>query len=194
MKIAIIGAGGFARELASYIDGETLFFVDDRPRDPEKNIYHISEIKIEEFEVLVAIGDSKTRSEIVARLPDGIKFHTFIHKSAYVGSDVKLGEGSIVCPGAVLTTNITTGKHAQIHASSVVGHDTSLGDFVTVSPGACVSGANMISSRVYLGTNSTTKQGVSICSDVVVGLNAGVVKDILKAGVYVATPARKINE
>ena len=52
----------------------------------------------------------------------------------------------------------------------------------------------MISSRVYLGTNSTTKQGVSICSDVVVGLNAGVVKDILKAGVYVATPARKINE
>ena len=27
LKIAIIGAGGFARELASYIDGETLFLL-----------------------------------------------------------------------------------------------------------------------------------------------------------------------
>ena len=191
MKIAIVGAGGFAREVASYLDCEVQFYVDDQFSNPSLNIRPLSSLNVKEDKVLIAIGDSKLRSDILTRIPPSAKFHTFIHDRAYVGSDVVLGEGAIVCPGAVITTNVKLGAHAQMHVNSIVGHDCVIGDFATISPGAVISGNNKIEDRVYFGSNSSSKQGIEITSDVTVGLNAGVVSDLAEAGVYVGTPAKK---
>ena len=62
--------------------------------------------------------------------------------------------------------------------------------FCDYFPGAVISGNNKIEDRVYFGSNSSSKQGIEITSDVTVGLNAGVVSDLAEAGVYVGTPAK----
>ncbi len=193
MKVAIVGAGGFAREVSSYLDCEVQFYVDDQFAQPSLNIQQLSSLDVEEYKVLIAIGDSKLRSDILTRIPSGAVFHSLIHERAYVGSNVILGEGAIVCPGAVITTNVKVGAHAQMHVNSIVGHDCEIGEFATISPGAVISGTNKIEDRVYFGSNSTSKQGIKITSDVVVGLNAGVVSDIGEPGVYVGTPAKKLK-
>lgn len=46
---------------------------------------------------------------------------------------------------------------------------------------------------VYVGTNSSIKEKISIHSLVTIGLNSGVVKDINEAGVYVGVPVKKLN-
>ena len=48
-----------------------------------------------------------------------------------------------------------------------------------------------IGNRVYFGTRSCVKQKITICDDVIVGMNAGVVNNITESGVYVGTPAIK---
>ncbi len=104
-----------------------------------------------------------------------------------------IGEGSIICPGCILTTNINLGKHAQLNLQTTIGHDSVVGEYFTTAPGAKISGGCRVGDRVYVGTNASLKEKVSICSDVVIGLNAGVVKNIDVSGIYVGTPAKKIS-
>jgi serine acetyltransferase len=47
--------------------------------------------------------------------------------------------------------------------------------------------------KVYLGTNASIREGIHVCGDVTIGMNAAVVKNIYDAGVYAGVPAKKIR-
>ena len=196
MKKAIIGAGGFGREVKALLldnnPNEIIdFFVDDLYVDEFTN--PISSLDFNEYEVIVAIGDPNARMRIINTLPEETRYFTAIHKSVQVldPSTIKIGEGSIICANTILTTNINIGKHAHLNLATTIGHDTNVGHFFTTAPGAKISGNCMIGDRVYVGTNASIKEKLIIYSDVTIGLNAGVVKNILEPGVYVGVPARK---
>lgn len=195
MRKAIIGAGGFAREVKAHLDDVVDFFVDDEYWDPSiSDFFPLSKFNHETHEVLIAIGDSNARLNIVQRLPPGTKFFSFIHPSALIlDNNIEIGEGSIVCAGCILTTNISIGKHAHLNLQTTIGHDTRIGDYFTSAPGVKISGNCLIGDGVYFGTNSCTKQRIRICSGATIGLNAGVVNNITEPGIYVGTPAIKIK-
>ena len=50
-----------------------------------------------------------------------------------------------------------------------------------------------IGDNVYLGTNSSIREKLSISSNTLIGLNGGVVKNITEGGIYVGTPCKKIK-
>jgi UDP-3-O-[3-hydroxymyristoyl] glucosamine N-acyltransferase len=60
-------------------------------------------------------------------------------------------------------------------------------------PGVIVSGNVTIQDLVYVGTNSSIREKITICDNVIIGMNSGVVKDINKSGTYVGTPLIKIK-
>lgn len=196
MKKAIIGAGGFGREVKALLldnnPNEVIdFFVDDLYVDEFTN--PISSLDVNEYEVVVAIGDPAARTKIINKLPEETRYFTAIHKSVQIldPTSVKIGYGSIICANTILTTNINIGKHAHLNLATTIGHDTKIGHFFTTAPGAKISGNCMIGDRVYVGTNASVKEKLIIYSDVTIGLNAGVVKNILEPGVYIGVPARK---
>lgn len=198
MKKGIIGAGGFGREifwsLSDFDRKECIFFVDDKYWDnTDSKILPLSKFNPEEYEVVVAIADPYHRESIVNKLPKETKFFTHIHPSSQIhGSDVEIGEGSIICAGSIITTNIKLGKHTHINLLTTIGHDCIIGDYFTTAPRVQISGNETIGNRVYFGTCSCMKQKLKICDDVIIGMNAGVVKDITQPGVYIGTPAKKI--
>jgi acetyltransferase EpsM len=59
-------------------------------------------------------------------------------------------------------------------------------------PGSIVSGDVKIGDRVYLGTNSSIKEKLTIIDDVTIGLNTGIVKSIDRSGTYVGQNTRLI--
>ena len=197
MKKAIIGNGGFGREIYWSLEDrlDCKFFVDDEYYDgKDLDTLPLSKFNPEEYEVVIAIANSVVREKIVKNLPEGTKFFTHIHRSVEIqGDDVEIGEGSIVCAGTIITTNIKIGKHAHLNLHSTVGHDTVIGDYFTTAPGAKISGNCIIGDRVYFGTNSCVREKIKVCDDVVIGLNGGVVKNIDEPGVYGGTPAKKIK-
>ena len=194
MKKAIIGAGGFAREIMGHMGVTLPCFVDDKYYNNEPNILKLSEFNPLEYEVLVAIGDPKLRYEVIQRLPENTKYFTFIHNSVLIlDNNIDISEGSIICAGTILTTNIKIGKHAHLNLMTTIGHDTIIGDYFTTAPGVKISGNCNIGDRVYLGTNASIKEKIKITDDVVIGLNSGVVKNIDKNGVYVGTPTKQIK-
>jgi sugar O-acyltransferase (sialic acid O-acetyltransferase NeuD family) len=198
-KKGIIGAGGFGRELYWSLPIleriSTVFFVDDNYYDGKDSlILPLSKLDVDEYEVIVAVGNPTDRKKIIDSLPNNTKFFTHIHDSVIIlDPNIEIGEGSVICANSILTTNIKLGKHCHLNLLTTVGHDTVVGDFFTTAPGAKISGNCDIGNKVYIGTNSSVKEKINICDNVTIGLNSGVVKDIKESGVYVGTPTKKIK-
>ena len=195
MKRALIGAGGFAREIKAHIGDETMkCFVDDLFwKENNEFIFPLSQFDPNEYEVIIAIGDPKIRFDISQRLPKETKYFTYIHHSVQMLGNVSIGKGSIICAGSILTTNIKIGKHTHLNLQTTIGHDCEIGDYFTTAPGAKISGNCKIYDCVYIGTNASIKEKISIHSFATIGLNAGVVKHIEDSGTYIGTPAKKIK-
>ena len=192
MKLALFGYGGHAREVASQIDQEVIFFVDDEyANDIAKPI---SQFNPEEYVIMVAVADSRDRFDIVQKLPKETQYFTYIHPTVLImDGNIELGEGSFIGANSILTTNIKIGKHAILNRGNQIGHDCIIGDYFSAMPGAIVSGNVSIHDLVYMGTNSSIKEKLSIHSLSTIGMNSCVVKSIKDSGVYVGTPAKKIK-
>jgi sugar O-acyltransferase (sialic acid O-acetyltransferase NeuD family) len=199
MKKGIIGAGGFGREVYWSLDFmeriDTVFFVDDKYWDGKNDlILPLSNFNPNEYEVVIAVGDPRDRFDMVQRLPKETKYFTHIHKSVQIlGDDIEIGEGSIICVGTIITTNVKLGKHTHLNLQTTIGHDCEIGNYFTTAPGAKISGNCKIYSCVYVGTNASIKEKLSIHSFTTIGSNAAVVKNIEESGTYVGVPSKKIK-
>jgi sugar O-acyltransferase (sialic acid O-acetyltransferase NeuD family) len=208
-KIAIVGAGGFAREvLCLLIDSwsstrinykKMVCFIErdeiwKQRRIMEVDVIPQSMFNPEQYQVLIGIGDPETRSQVVDELPANTTFATVIHPSVVTSKWVEIGEGGIVCAGTILTCNIKIGRHAQLNLHTTVGHDCQIGNFFTSAPGVNISGRCTFGNKVYFGTNASIKEGIQICDGVTIGMGAVVIKDIKESGVYVGNPVRKLQK
>lgn len=198
--IQIFGKGGFAREVAAYYEWANPY--------NKIEFFENEEIKNASFKddvyTLIAIGDVKVRKKIAQENPN----HNY---AIYVDGNVcpidslnldnnfftkhnKIGKGTIICHGTLLTTGITIGEHVIINLNCTIGHDCKIGNFVTISPGANISGNVEIGDECYIGTNAVIREKIKICSGVTIGAGAVVVKDITEPGVYVGSPAKKVEK
>ena len=124
-------------------------YVDDEYQT--ENTKPISELDFAECEVLIAIGDSQRRKEMVEKLPSNTKYFTFIHPTALIlNKDIEISEGSFIGAYSILTTNIVIGKHALLNRMCQIGHDCIIGDYLSMMPSAIISG-NCIINKVKLG-------------------------------------------
>ena len=196
MTKALIGAGGFSREIMFHM-GIPLMkcFVDDNFfKENDNNIRPLSEFNPQKYEVIIAIGNPTDRYNMFKKLPPETKYFTYIHPSAQImDSKVNIGIGSIICANTIITTNVNIGEHSHLNLLTTIGHDTQIGNFFTTAPGAKISGNCNIGNRVYFGTNSSVREKINIVDDVTIGLNAGVVKDITESGTYVGVPVKKLK-
>jgi sugar O-acyltransferase (sialic acid O-acetyltransferase NeuD family) len=197
MKKAIIGSGGFGREIKALLldnnPNEVIeFFVEDNYVNEISK--PLSKLDFGEYEVIVGIGNPSTRKKIVNSLPPKTRYFSVIHKSVIIlDNNIKIGEGSVICPNTILTTNIKIGKHAQLNLATTIGHDTTIGDYFTTAPGAKISGNCVIGDQVYVGTNASIREKLEICNNVTIGLNSGVVKSINNPGIYGGVPTKAIK-
>lgn len=195
MERALIGAGGFAREVKAHMsDFNMRCFVDNLYwRFNTDNIFPLSEFDPSEYKVLVTIGDPIDRFNMIQKLPKETQYFSYIHHTVQIlGKDVEIGEGSIICAGSIITTNVKIGKHSHINLNTTIGHDCVIGDYFTTAPSVSISGHCVIGDKVYIGTNASLKQEIKINGPTTIGMGACVVKDIHEPGTYIGMPAKKI--
>lgn len=204
-KIAIIGTGGSAKEVFCLIldlglenDFDCFFEFDDffsKDYVTEflgKPIKRFTEIDSNKHKIIIAIANSIIRENIVNSLSNDIEYATLIHPNVILSKFIEIGEGSIICAGSILGCDIKIGKHSHLNLKTTVGHDCIINDFFTTAPNVSISGNCIIDKHVYLGTSSILKQGLTITSNVTVGMGAVITKNIIKSGVYVGNPAKEL--
>jgi sugar O-acyltransferase (sialic acid O-acetyltransferase NeuD family) len=191
---ALIGNGGHAREVQAQMGIELFRFVSDEYwKEGDNKLLPLSKFNPDKYVVMIAVADSKDREDIVKKLPTNTQYFTFIHPTAQLMSnDITIDEGSFIGANSIITCNVKIGKHAILNRANHIGHDCRIGDYFSAMPGSIVSGNVNLGNKVYLGTNSSIREKITICDNVIIGLNTGIVKDINTSGTYIGQNTRKL--
>lgn len=204
-NLIIIGASGFGKEvlwLAQRLGRNVIGFLDDTPEKQNTDVLDFPVIgKIDQFvkfnnvEFVIAIGSPRGRELIVKRMSESNqpKFTTLIDPTAIMGKNIKIGEGSIICAGAILTVDIFVGNHVIVNLNSTIGHDVAIEDFVTIAPNVSISGNVILANKVEVGTNAAIKEKIRVGCGAVVGMGSVITRDIEENKVVVGNPARAIK-
>lgn len=192
---ALIGNGGHAREVQAQMGIELFRFVSDEYwKEGDNKLLPLSKFNPDKYVVMIAVANSKDREDIVKQLPVNTHYFTFIHPTAQLmNDDIIIGEGSFIGANSIITCNVEIGKHAILNRANHIGHDCRIGDYFSAMPGSIVSGNVNLGNKVYLGTNSSIREKITICDNVTIGLNTGIVKDISLSGTYIGQNTRQLQ-
>lgn len=208
-KIAVIGAGGFGREVKMLIDQinqkekkfEVIGFYDDNENFTTVNgLPYLGKIeKLNEVDfplsVAVSIADPKTKRNIINSIKNTqIDFPNLIHPTVLIGEDaLKTGRGNIICAGVIITVNIEIKDFVILNLSCTVGHDTVVGSYSSFMPAVNISGEVNIEEGVYVGTGTKIINQLEIGQYTIVGAGAVVAKTLPAHCTAVGIPAKPIK-
>ena len=207
-KLYILGAGGFAREIYSYLsatnyeyEGHVFAgFLTDFETDLDG--YHceheivgpIRNADLDDVVLIMGVSDCAFKRELYDFYKAlGVKFISYIHPSVFIGRNVKVGYGSVICPNTVLSSDIRIGAFATINMQATIAHDVKVGDFCTISPQSNINGWVEIADAVLIGTNATILPKVLINSKSIIGPGTVVYKTVKSETTVFGNPARSIK-
>lgn len=209
-NLYILGAGSFGRELEGWLedvpeserDWVLKGYLDDHapvgsldfPSDYEV-LGKPTDVPLTKNDyVLVSVAHPQTRQKIYHALKDQVTFFTFVSPKALIGKFNVIGEGSVICPHVIVTTNVQLGKCTILNIGAQIGHDVRIDDFCSLMPNTDLGGFCQIGKRCFLGTNSTVIPERKIGDDVLIGAGAIVVRNFTKPHLtLVGNPARKLG-
>ena len=210
--LVIIGAGGFAREVAFLVadinratpEWNLLGYIDREAGNVGTQLGPYAVIGTEDYlrgsdrEIfaVIGVGDPQIIARVAGRLKEmpNVRFPNLIHPSVISDAErIHYGQGNIVCAGNILTTEITIGSFNIFNLSCTFGHDDRIGDCNVINPGVNVSGGVVIEDRCLLGTGATILQNKRIGAEATVGAGAVVAKDVAPGLTVVGVPAKPIG-
>lgn len=208
--VAIIGAGGFAREtldtfeaaiqagaafnvLGFVVDaayGQPGILVNDKPilgdfrwLEQHRNVA-----------VVCAVGAPQDRWQLIERAKHiGVTFCSVIHPSVIKTRWMSMGEGCVICAGCVLSNHIHIGHHVHINPSCTIGHDVEIQDFVSLAPSVIVSGNVTLEQGAYMGTGAKIIEKKRVGAWSIIGAGSTVIESVPLNTTVVGTPSKVIK-
>jgi sugar O-acyltransferase (sialic acid O-acetyltransferase NeuD family) len=209
-KIAIVGAGGFGREIKIILDNinkikSTYNFIgyydDGVATESLINGFpilgRIDDLKnvCEELSIIIAIGNPVIKKKVISSIRNNyISFPNIISPNALISDDfVSLGKGNIICAGTILTCNIEIKDFVILNLMCTVGHDTTINSYCSFMPSVNISGEVTINDGVYVGTGAKIINQLEIGANTIVGAGAVVAKSLPPNCTAIGIPAKPIK-
>jgi sugar O-acyltransferase (sialic acid O-acetyltransferase NeuD family) len=200
----ILGAGGFAREVAMILEqqGHDYIFASDDTEQWSKEYLRgrcagsIESIGAaygwgQNITFIPGIGNPNVREQLCNRaLAQGWHPGRIISGKAMLDTFQEVPGGTVICSGVSATVNVTIGRFVNVNLNCTLGHDSVIADYANLSPGVHVSGNVYIGPGADIGTGAVLLPGVKIGRNAVVGAGAVVTKDVPDCEVWMGCPAK----
>ena len=211
MKIAILGTGGFAREIATLIQEinkkesyyELVGFVDNSiEKGTLINGYPIigNDEEINQTEepigLVLAFGEPQIKMRVRSKFTNPlVSFPTIIHPNVIIGDRqlVEIGDGCIICASVIITTNIKIKDYVTLNLQCTVGHDSVIESYSSFMPSCNISGEVHIGEGVYCGTGVKIINQTNIGEHTIIGAGAVVANSLPANCTAVGVPAKPIK-
>jgi len=205
--LAIIGAGGHARSVYSWLEHSNinyleLFFVDKNKKNDEKIFNHtiiqkewtnLHGIKTEVY--LLAIGDNILRKQIYEYL-----FHNnkvvigIVHNSVILGFNSRIHNSTSIGPLSIVGPLVVLNENTIVNSGAIIEHETVIGPHSHIAPGAKIAGRVTIGASVFIGIGAVVIENIVIGDNVIVGAGAVVTKNIPSNSIVAGVPATIIRK
>jgi sugar O-acyltransferase (sialic acid O-acetyltransferase NeuD family) len=214
-RIAVVGAGGFAREVAWLIREinckdmryEFLgYVVSDLSRLTKNDSltevlgdFSWLETNRSQIDALaLGIGTPKTRlklsTELETRFPS-IEWPVLVHPTVrFDRGTCTIGRGVILCAGVIGTVNVILEPFLMVNLACTIGHEARLGRGSVLNPSVNISGGVILGEGVLVGTGAQILQYVQIGPGATVGAGAVVTKNVLAGHTVVGVPAKPLRK
>jgi sugar O-acyltransferase (sialic acid O-acetyltransferase NeuD family) len=202
-RVGILGAGRQAHETLGYLQAHglspTFCVVDPAYAAQASELGLEVRLTSEDLDaladtpVITAVGSPALKSAFVRCWP-GAQFITLVAAEAWTATDIVIGDGTYVGPGALINRHVRIGRHVSINIGATVSHDTTIGDFSTLSPGCHLAGQVRVGPGVLVGIGAVVSDGLSVGEGAIIGAGAVVVEDVPENTVVVGNPARKLRD
>lgn len=205
-NLLIVGAGGFGREVLSYIeDDNPLFrvkgFLDSRtdalsatPRnvpilgDPQTYVPCTDDVFI------VALGDPQARFKFTAELRRReVDFATVAHPRANVSKHARIGLGCMIGPGVGISVDTQIGEFTCVQEYTVIGHDAQIGSWCQINSHCTIAGGARIGNYVTIHPNCVVTSRAVIGDGVTVAPGSVVMGRIPPGITVLGNPARRFS-
>jgi len=196
--IAIIGAGGNAREIAALASSVGFvvagFLANTQSAHSSPVLGDFDWLERNQVDCLaMGIGSPADKLRVGAalhsRFPD-IEWPVLISPGAFVIEHDGFGLGTIVGPGVVITVGVRTGMFTQLNFGCTVGHEVEIGAGCLINPGANISGGVKIGNEVMVGSGAQVLPYLSVGDRAQVGAGAVVTRNVEAGVTVVGIPAR----
>jgi len=201
-KYAIIGCGGHAREVISFMKQEGRVEICGIYDDNEA--MHgtiIDDVRVEgstsEMPLgvnwVICIGQNEVRKQINDRLdPEDLGSAGIPYYSAnevFVAASTKIGVGSFIGRGAFFGPGVTIGKHCIIQPGVHIGHDATVGGYVFIGGRVMMGGFAEVQTGTVVGMGTIIAPKVKVGAWSNVMINSVVVTDIPAGMICGGVPA-----
>ena len=212
-RIAVIGAGGFAREVrwliaeissqtegydfAGYVVSNLDKLGDHDSADEVLGDLDWLRTHSDEIDALaLGIGNPVVRRRIgtsIARDLPTTEWPTLIHPSVVYDRSCSFGRGVLLCAGVIATVNVRIDDFAMVNLSCTIGHEARIGEGTVLNPDVNISGGVELGAEVLVGTGAQILQYLCIGDAVTVGAGAVVTKNVESSLTVVGLPAKPIG-
>lgn len=215
MKIAIVGAGGFAREVAwlirdinainptydfmGYLVSDLSHLGETDSKDQVLGDFQWLKSHPQGIDGLVfGIGNPQAKlrlSEMIQTEFPSYSWPSLVHPSVqYDRESAVFEEGVVLCAGSVATVNITFRRFSMINLMCTIGHESVIGACTVLNPTVNISGGVRIGSGVLVGTGAQVLQYIEVGDNATVGAGAVVNKAVGPGQTVVGIPAKPLQE
>lgn len=207
-NLIIIGAGGMgrtmydlAKESLGYgVDFEIKGFIDDNVNalDGFDNyppmLGTISDYIPQPNDVFVcSIGGHSRKPCIEKLISKGGEFISLIHKTARIGTNVKMGKGTLVGTYTTIAADAELGDYNFIQSMTIIGHDCKIGSWNRIDSQVMMVGATTLGDNNMIHTGAMINHNVHIGSDCTIGACSFVTMDVESGSTLFSAPARRLK-
>jgi len=140
---------------------------------------------------LITIGQIKSpekRIKIYNKIKElGATLPAIISPLAYVSKHATIGEGAIIMHHALINADVKIGKNCIVNSKALVEHDAQVADHCHLAPASVLSGGTSVGQGVFLGSNSFSREYISIGARSLIGGGVSVLQNILPGSIVKAT-------
>jgi len=206
-QLVIIGAGGMGRTLYDLARESIGFdtdyiikgFIDDNilALNGYKNypplLGTISDYQPSNDEIFIcSIGGAARRKCIENILSKGGSFLTMIHKTARIGTNAIIGEGTIVGAFTAIGADAKIGKFNLIQSQTIVGHDSKIGDWNRIDTHVTLVGGTIVEDETDIHTAAMISHNVTIESNSRVAACSFVIRRVKSGTTVMGNPAKRL--